>query len=185
MQRNNILTSLFIIVLILTITSCHPSKKATEKEKEYTECKEENTSGNILGFKLGNHDNKKLYLEAQKWFGTPYRYGGNNTDGADCSGLVMQIFKTVFNIELERNSSAMMKKNCKEIKKHKLKEGDLVFFATGNDRNRINHVGIYLKENKFIHTSSSRGVIISSMDEKYYIDKFYCAGRVLRRKLLF
>lgn len=181
MQKNNILISIFIIVILLTITSCHSSKKATEKGKEYTESKEVNPSGDIMGFKLGKHDNQKLYLEAQRWIGTPYRYGGNDIDGVDCSGMVMQIYRKVFNIELERNSSAMMEKNCKEINRNKLKEGDLIFFATGSDRNRINHVGIYLKENKFIHTSSSRGVIISSMEEKYYIDKFYCAGRVLRQ----
>ena len=72
----------------------------------------------------------------------------------------------------------MHDKNCKRIKKSQLKTGDLVFFATGKNRSKVNHVGIYLKDRKFVHSSSSRGVVISDIDEKYFVKTYVSSGAV-------
>ena len=103
--------------------------------------------------------------------------GATLKKGCDCSGFVSQVYKAVYGKSLERNSAAIRDKNCSKIRRSQLRTGDLVFFKTGSSR-KINHVGIYLKDNKFIHASSSKGVIVSSLEEKYYIRTYVCSGRV-------
>lgn len=130
-----------------------------------------------LNVPIGRGDNRRLYEEARAWIGTPYKYAGHSKYGTDCSGLVMEIYLKVYHRQLERNSANMLKRNCKKISKNDLREGDLVFFSTGKS-GRVNHVGIYLREGKFIHASSSRGVIVSDMSQDYYERHFVAAGRV-------
>ena len=74
----------------------------------------------------------------------------------------------------------MYDKNCEKISKENLMEGDLVFFKTSKKRQRINHVGLYLKNNKFLHSSVKKGVIISDLTEPYYRNCFVGAGRVAK-----
>lgn len=161
--------SIFVLALVslLALASCssHRDIVADNYKKQY------------FGIKLSGDDNLKLYDEIESWIGVPYRYGGSTRRGVDCSGLVVNVYKDVYGIKLQRNSELIYKKNCDKIKKSKLREGDLVFFKTGKKK-RINHVGIYLKNGKFVHTSASRGVIISSLDEDYYRRNFMQAGRV-------
>ena len=90
----------------------------------------------------------------------------------------MKVYSAVYNKKLERSSASILSKNCKRIKQKELKQGDLVFYATGKSRKKVNHVGIYLKDNKFVHASSSRGVIVSSLKEPYYTRTFVTAGKV-------
>lgn len=130
------------------------------------------------GLKITKKDNHKLYKELKSWMGVPYQYGGNSRTGTDCSGLVMVVYDNVYNIKLARNSAKIMELNCRKINRNELKEGDLIFFTINKNKDRINHVGLYLKENKFVHSSSSKGVIISDLGEPYYQRYFYCAGRV-------
>ena len=133
-----------------------------------------------LDFKLGRRDNKALYREVKSWLGTPYRGGGHKKqEGTDCSGFVMEIYLTVYKMALERRGSLMFSNNCEPIDKNSLREGDLVFFHDGGG-GRISHVGLYLKDNKFAHASSSRGVIISDLNEKYYLKHYFASGRVKR-----
>ncbi len=120
--------------------------------------------------------NKLLKEECESWIGTPYKYGGNDRDGIDCSGLVLQIYLKVYDIKLPR-TSLMQSEFCKEIKPGKIKVGDLVFFATGHDINRISHVGLMLDEENFIHSSSKKGVVISSLNTPYYQRTFKMFGR--------
>ena len=80
-------------------------------------------------------------------------------------------------MSLQRSSDLIYEKNCEKIKKNDLQEGDLVFFSTGRSK-KINHVGIYLKSDKFVHASSSRGVIVSDLDESYYVRTYVSSGRV-------
>lgn len=123
--------------------------------------------------------NKNLENEIKEWLGSPYKYGGHSKDGTDCSGMVMEIYLKIYEIKLYRNSKEIFKKNCKRISKKDLQEGDLVFFGKG-DVETINHVGIYLYENKFVHASTSKGVMINNLSEPYYSKRFVGAGRVLR-----
>ena len=89
----------------------------------------------------------------------------------------MEVYKTVYGIAIERNSARIYEKNCKPISRERLREGDLVFF-NGGKAGRITHVGIYLKDDHFCHTSSSRGVMVSSLNDKYWSAHYECAGRV-------
>ena len=134
-----------------------------------------------LDIKLGRHDNKKLYKELKKWLGTPYVYAAHTCgEGTDCSGMVMEVFLEVYGIKVHRNSAKMLEENCRVIDLDDLKEGDLVFFCTNGD-DRVSHVGIYLKENKFVHASSSRGVAVDDLRQNYYATHFHAAARVITR----
>lgn len=130
-----------------------------------------------LGIDIGLTDNHKLYINAAQWIGTPYRSGGNSKHGTDCSGLVYQIYKKTYHIHLSRNTSGQLKESNK-ISRRNLREGDLVFFTSRTSRKKVAHVGIYLKDGKFIHASTSRGVIVSHLKEKYYTQHWLCGGRV-------
>lgn len=119
---------------------------------------------------------KTLLREANKWIGTAYRYGGNTRSGVDCSGLVSSVFNTALAIKLPRNS-AQQSGYCKNISKNDLVEGDLVFFSTGKSGG-INHVGLYVGGGNMVHSSTSKGVIISSLSESYYQRTYHSSGRV-------
>ncbi len=132
-----------------------------------------------LGVSASSSDNVKLYSECASWVGVKYKYGGTSKSGADCSGMTYMIYKTVYGKTLTRQSAGMLNDNCTKIKKSQLREGDLVFFRTDGKRSSTpNHVGIYLKENKFIHSSTSKGVIVSDITQEYYITNWIAAGRV-------
>jgi hypothetical protein len=132
-----------------------------------------------LGLEESCRDNFALYKEISMWIHTPHIEGGLTYSGIDCSGLVYMVYKNVYGKNLERNSATILKKNCRKIRRHQLRQGDLVFFnTTGLSRLIINHVGIYLKDNKFVHTSTSRGVMISNLDEDYFRKTWVCGGRV-------
>ena len=128
-----------------------------------------------LGVNLKGTENKKLIETMTTWLGVPYKYGGDNKAGCDCSGLVKSIFKEVYNKDLFRSAMDQMK-NVRVIIRSELAIGDLVFFKTIGDK--VSHVGIYIGENKFIHASSTRGVVINSLEEAYYKKCFFAGGRV-------
>lgn len=133
----------------------------------------------LVGVEEGPKDNFTLYQEVASWLNTPHREGGLTRSGIDCSGLAYMIYKNVYGKTLERNSGSILRKNCHRIRLSQLREGDLVFFNTGSkNRSYVNHVGIYLKENKFAHTSTSRGVMVSSLEEDYFRKTWVCGGRV-------
>ncbi|MDD7438358.1 MAG: NlpC/P60 family protein [Bacteroidales bacterium] len=124
-------------------------------------------------------DNLHLYSFVDDWIGTRYRFGGTTKKGTDCSGFVYRLYQDVYNTDVGRQSSADLMNKTKRIKKIDLREGDLVFFNINNRRGgRASHVGVYLKDNKFIHASTRRGVIISDLNEPYYERTYLGAGRV-------
>ena len=131
------------------------------------------------GVKIGPEDNIFLYNEGARWLGVPHRLGGLTKKGVDCSGFVSIVFREVYGKDLARSSADMLKTNCKKIGRERLQEGDLVFFRTGGSKRKTpSHVGIYLKNGRFIHTSTSGGVMVSSLSEPYYIKSWLTGGRV-------
>ena len=130
-----------------------------------------------LGMDIDRQDNHALYVESAQWLGVPYRSGGTTQRGVDCSGLTSAIYKKVYRKNLERNSDDQRKKDCRKVKKGKLREGDLVFFHNGRKKKTATHVGIYLKDRKFIHASTRQGVIISTLDEAYWKKHWLSGGR--------
>jgi lipoprotein Spr/probable lipoprotein NlpC len=112
-----------------------------------------------------------------EWLGTPYRGGSNSLEGTDCSGFVQMVYRDVYNVDLTRSSSSMIKEVKKIRKMSDFKEGDILFFKIW--RHRISHVGIYLHDGLFVHASTSNGVEIASLTMPYYKKTFFRAGRVL------
>lgn len=114
---------------------------------------------------------------ARGWMGAKYAYGQATKTRTDCSGFVMQVYKGYYNIALDHSSSGMYKDSRgSKVSRGNLREGDLVFFGSFW---KIDHVGIYLKGDRFIHASTSKGVIISPMSDKYWSHK-YQGGRRFR-----
>jgi cell wall-associated NlpC family hydrolase len=129
-----------------------------------------------LGLRFRHSNRKELIETVTAWVGTPYRYGSNTKKGTDCSGFVTRIYQDVYGIDLSRSSSSMFQ-DVKRVKKDSVKTGDLVFFRRG-PKQPVFHVGIYLKEGKFIHAATSKGVMVNSLNEPYYKNYYFAAGRV-------
>ena len=111
---------------------------------------------------------------ARGWMGAKYVYGAASKTKTDCSGFVMQVYKGYYNIALDHSASKMYKDSRgKSVSRGSLKEGDLVFFGS---LWKIDHVGIYLTGDRFIHASTSKGVMISPMHDKYWSPQ-YQGGR--------
>lgn len=129
-----------------------------------------------LGIRLDGRENKGLIRAAANWLGAPYKWGGCLKSGVDCSCLVKLIYKEAYGISLNRNSVTIVQNDISPVTKTQLKEGDIISFKMNED-NRISHIGIYLKNNKFIHVSRQKGVMISDLGKRYYRLRFFSAGR--------
>lgn len=129
----------------------------------------------LLGVKTSELENIRLYELINEWMGTPYAYGGLSKKGIDCSGFASVIISEVYGKTLPRNSEDQADA-VKRKYERQLKEGDLLFFSFGSSR--INHVGVYLHNNKFAHASTSKGVIISDLKDTWYYKSFKRAGTV-------
>lgn len=130
---------------------------------------------NALGLEYSASDNNTLYEAINSWLGVPYKYGGTDRNGIDCSAFVGTIYKQVYGVTLNRTANDMLR-NVTLIAKSKLREGDIVFFTNRNGK--VSHVGIYLKEGLFAHASTSNGVSVSRLDDIYWQKHFYKGGQV-------
>lgn len=117
---------------------------------------------------------QQLLSQLTEWKGVPHKFGGLSRQGIDCSGFVHLIFAQEFGIETPRTTEYQMQQGV-IITQEDLIPGDLVFFITGYDQR---HVGIYLGDNQFMHTSSSRGVMISKLSNPYWSQVYWHARRV-------
>lgn len=154
---------LILFSLSLVIISCATSKNSISKS---------NNSDAIA---------TKVVSNAYKYKGVKYKYGGVTKKGMDCSGLIYTSFLQE-NIQLPRVSYDMAKKGRK-IPLNRSKKGDLLFFKTSKSARKINHVGLVVSNTKgevyFIHSTTSKGVIISSLNESYWRNAFVKAIKVL------
>ncbi|AUC14120.1 hydrolase [Tenacibaculum sp. SZ-18] len=167
---------LFLFLIFSFVVSCGSSKKVNGEANKRTI--------NRKGRKTRSNDAStadKIVWTAVTFKGAPYKYGGTNRNGMDCSGLIYTSFKKR-NIVIPRTSIQMYSIGYK-IPLRSVQRGDLLFFKIAKKRNRVNHVGLVtsVKNNdiKFIHSTSSRGVIVSSLNEPYWKRAFINAKRVL------
>lgn len=117
----------------------------------------------------------KLLAAIDPWMGVRYRRGGTSQQGIDCSAFTASVLSTYAGIRLPRTCSEQFQQ-CQKVDKGEIQIGDLLFFRT---RGRsVSHVGIYLGNNKFVHASSSNGVMVSSRNEPYFSSRFVGARRV-------
>ena len=156
------LKSLLLAVTIAILTACSGSQYSAIKYKGQL-------NDPIMVIAL-------LSEQQYEWAGTPYRIGGQSRNGIDCSGFVQKTFMDRFDIPLPR----MTKDQAKYghfIEKEDIQTGDLVFFKTGRGPNGY-HVGIYVKEDKFLHASTKGGVIYSSLNSPYWKNAYWQARRI-------
>lgn len=119
---------------------------------------------------------KQLKAQLNQWRGAPYRNGGLEPSGVDCSGFVFRTFRDRFDVVLPRTTLAQTGIGNK-VSRDELLPGDLVFFKTGSGANGL-HVGIYDKNDQFIHASTSKGVTRSSLDNVYWRKYYWQARRI-------
>jgi cell wall-associated NlpC family hydrolase len=122
--------------------------------------------------------NLKLLSFMDYWYGAPYHYGGMSRDGIDCSAFAFLLMSSVYGVASLPRTSKEQYEMSRHIRREELQEGDLVFFHTLGRRKAVTHVGVYLRNNKFIHASVS-GVMISDLSDGYYDLHYIGAGRVL------
>ena len=118
--------------------------------------------------------NKKMFEFIDDWYGAPYRLGGTTKKGVDCSAFTQFLFAGVYGLSIPRTAREQYGLTSR-VSRTELKEGDLIFF---NTRGTISHVGVYLQNNKFVHASTSGGVMISDIFEDYWARKFVGVGRL-------
>lgn len=161
-------------------TTRHTTKKENRPPSSSSERSTTMTNSDVyaLSMKELKQYGSNLTDYCISWVGTPYKAGGTTKQGVDCSGFVFNVYNDVYNIKLSRRSSDMAKDVTILSDKKKMKEGDLIFFG----KNRINHVGIFIRGDKFIHASSSKGVIVSSLEENYWKTNYHSCGHHPQRK---
>ncbi len=175
------------------LTAIDNKKLETAKKQLLSSFKDETYVAKSLETALKNEEIAKanrfskkideILTEAESYLGTPYRYGGTTRRGIDCSAFVLSVFGAATGINLPRVAAAQAKEG-ESVSKDQLQKGDLVFFSHGRG---IAHVGIVEDVNeegevKFIHAATSRGVMVSSLNDRYWGPRYRFAKRVFSQE---
>lgn len=163
---------LFLFSILILVSSCgifQKKSKTTTSKKPKTDNTSKNTTLEKYSQKIGTEvTNLALYSTIDQWMGVPYKYGGKSKSGIDCSNFTCEILRTTFAYPSGYYyPSSKLAEQGREVNLSNAVEGDIVCFAI-NQNSKISHVGIYLANKKFVHASTSKGVVISSLDEDYY-----------------
>lgn len=174
-KRYSIILLLFTAILI----SCHSKRAVMKGEPGEVVAPQPSIAekySQILGVDQSQIQNGRLYAFIDQWWGTPYKFGGLDHDGIDCSGLSFLLEQQVYGINIPRTTSQqvqMIKRKYEE----ELQEGDLVFFDY--DGKKFSHVGVYLQNGYYVHASSTKGVIIVKLHDPYVYKYFSRCGSVV------
>jgi hypothetical protein len=183
-QKMKVKQMAVILAASVFVVSCGSSKSASANKRSNTKTVSKAENLRKLDSKFDGKISRSvsdILKDAEKYIGTPYKFGGNTSSGFDCSGFTVKVFEEN-DLNLPRRSSDQAEAG-KNIDIKEVKPGDLLFFATAGG-SRVSHVGIVHDigpdgEVKFIHASTSKGVIISSLNEKYWNKAYLHAQRVL------
>ncbi|MDZ7718789.1 MAG: NlpC/P60 family protein [Balneolaceae bacterium] len=162
-----------------TISSESPEEGSTSQNKSEVQQKSEESPPAAMNIS-SSYENitsiqKQLQNAHQQWKGTPYRYGGETSNGIDCSAFTQQVFRDFFDLDLPRHTRNQLQEGA-SIRRRSIKTGDLIFFKTGR---RSLHVGISVGDGDFLHASVSSGVMISNIGDRYWATRYLGARRVL------
>jgi murein DD-endopeptidase / murein LD-carboxypeptidase len=172
-QYFNTLTIVVLICLLISVASSCKSRAYKRQNKSADRSYYEQMSEK-LGYPLTGQETPMFLRGVESWLGVPYKFGGCDRNGTDCSCFVRTLYREMYKIDLPRKSEDMQKQS-KPVKPEDVREGDLVFFKINNEK--TSHVGVYISNNRFIHASTSKGVMINSLEENYYKKYFHCFGR--------
>ena len=128
----------------------------------------------LTDMEVENISDSYLFNFIEEWWAVRYRYGGTTKRGVDCSSYTGQLFQSVYGVTLPR-TARLQYGFTERVNRNNLQEGDLVFFNTIGG---VSHVGLYVGNDRFTHSSCSHGVTISSLNDPYYSRKFISGGRV-------
>ena len=172
MKIRKLFNILVMALCVVTLSSCHTHKRGSRPAVEVAPAE------GHLNLRDAGEMQKRIIAEALTYVGTPYAYAGESKkEGVDCSGMVMKVYEDVTGCKLPRNS-AKQAEFCRRLNPKEVAVGDLVFFATGKDPDKVSHVGIVIDDRSFIHSSSAKGVVVSKIYAPYYQRTFKMFGRV-------
>jgi lipoprotein Spr/probable lipoprotein NlpC len=169
----------FLFAIVFILSACHSKRAVMKGEPGEIVAPQPSIAekySSVMGVDAGAIQNGRLYAFVDQWMGTPYKFGGLDHDGIDCSGLVVLLEQQVYGISLPRTTNQQVN-IIKRKYEDKLQEGDLVFFDY--DGKKFSHVGIYLQNGYYVHASSTKGVIIVRLHDPYTYKYFSRGGSVM------
>lgn len=180
-KRARFIDYFLAVVIFLCFSGCitpnvryaRPSRSGRQAKKAEPHTRE--SAKKQLSIMSGMLPESRLKSIVDSYIGVPYRRGGTTRNGMDCSGFVWRVYTELGRQDFKRTSSAKMCKLGRKVSKRKVQPGDLVFFKRWI---RVNHVGIYMGDNKFAHVSSKKGVIYTSLDDEYFSKRFFNIRRI-------
>lgn len=192
--KNTISRSTFIksMLVVLILSACASANKPPvvrsimiDSDIKRQKSPIEKKYAQVLEVSLDSIDNQKLYTFVDKWLGTPYLYGGEDSVAIDCSYFAQNLYHNVYNSLLPRTAESQFSSKRTYLFKGRkyLKEGDLVFFKLPG-QSKVTHVGIYLTNNRFVHSTARKsdkgknGVQISKLDDPFWNRIFIAGGKV-------
>ena len=198
-ERQPLKTPLYVLFFLLScplfLVSCGSSKPkviTTKKEarkygskqsssKSYTMTEPKTEEASVTDANMSAPSDVDIVVAtALDYQGTRYKYGGTTRSGMDCSGLICTAYNAVGK-NLPRTSTSMHQQAV-ALELEELRKGDFIFFATGRNKRKVNHVALVTQvtpaEIRFIHSTTSRGVIVSSLNEAYWLKAYVSAGRM-------
>jgi cell wall-associated NlpC family hydrolase len=159
---------IFLLIILSTMAACSSIQHDTSTVVDGIK------TSSTVDFHDSDAVKAKLLKQYDEWRRTAYKMGGLSKRGIDCSGFTYLTFHSKLGCKLPRTTKLQAKTGDK-VARNNLRTGDLVFFKTGFF---VKHVGIYLDESRFLHASTSQGVMISSLKEKYWKKRYWTARRV-------
>lgn len=179
-MKKQISFDVLLLFLMVGLTGCvglRPSPKY--KEPGSSEKPVPNSdNGRSHAIPRGSNFGNKLANAIEAYLGVPYKFGGASRRGMDCSGFVSVVYADAVNLNLPHRARSIFKMG-RPVERNRLRIGDLVFFENIENYG-VSHVGIFVGDGKFAHASTSRGVVISDLDQDYYRERYIGAKRVYR-----